>query len=236
MKIAKFRDFCIKLHKNVKKLLQNEKTGYKIATSFTEEGTSMKQTMPVILASASPRRKEILSMLGLTFTVEVSKTEENTVQTDPEKIVMDLAAQKAAAVANHHIKENCLIIGSDTIVWLDGKVLGKPAGEEEAKAMLKSLSGKTHTVYTGVCIIKCENGNMTKTCFADSAGVTFAEMGKQEIDWYVSTGEPSDKAGAYAVQGLGARFVKGISGDFYTVMGLPMAKLYKELRAIGFLR
>lgn len=196
----------------------------------------MKQTMPVILASASPRRKEILSMLGVSFDVEVSKTEEVTMQTEPEEIVKDLAAQKAAAVAKHHKNETCMIIGSDTIVWLSGKVLGKPADAAEAKAMLSGLSGNTHTVYTGVCIIKCENGKLTKTCFADAADVTFAEMDESEIDWYVSTGESTDKAGAYAVQGLGARFVKGIRGDFYTVMGLPMARLYEELRRCHLFR
>ncbi len=216
--------------------MQNGESGYKIATSFTEEGIVMKQTMPIILASASPRRREILSMLGVSFDVEVSKTEEVTIQTEPDEIVKDLASQKAAAVAKHHIKEYCMIIGSDTIVWLNGRVLGKPADEKEAKQMLKELSGNIHSVHTGVCIIKCENGKMTKTCFADKADVTFAEMDEEEIDWYVSTGECKDKAGAYAVQGLGGRFVKGICGDFYTVMGLPMAALYKEMRRCHLFR
>ena len=234
--ITKIRHYCIKLHKNVKKLLQNEETGYKIATSFTERGIVMIQSLPVYLASASPRRREILGMLGLKFDVEVSETEEITRKTAPEEIVQDLAKQKASAVAGKHINENCMIIGSDTIVWLNGHALGKPADDAEAARMLRSLSGNTHTVYTGVCLCRCENGKITAETFADAADVTFLEMSDEEIAWYVSTGECSDKAGAYAVKGLGARFVKKIKGDFYTVMGLPMARLYEELRRRCFFR
>ena len=192
----------------------------------------MKQTVPIYLASASPRRREILAMLGLSFSVEVSEADETIESTVPEDIVSTLASRKAMAVAKHHINEDCLVIGSDTIVWKDSKPLGKPENDAEAKCMLHSLQGEVHTVYTGVCLARCRNGVVTETRFADAADVEFALMSDEEIDWYVSTGESRDKAGSYAIQGLGARFVKAIRGDFYTVMGLPMCSLYEKLREI----
>lgn len=195
----------------------------------------MKQTVPIYLASASPRRREILSMLGLAFTVEVSEADESIDSDVPEEIVKTLAGRKAMAVALHHADEDCLVIGSDTIVWKDGKALGKPADDEEAKRMIQSLEGDVHTVYTGVCLARCRNGEITETRFADAADVEFAPMSEDEVDWYVSTGESRDKAGAYAIQGLGGRFVKAIRGDYYTVMGLPMCSLYEKIREIGVL-
>ena len=195
----------------------------------------MKQTVPIYLASASPRRREILTMLGLSFSVEVSEADESIESTIPEEIVSTLASRKAMAVAKHHRNEDCLVIGSDTIVWKDGKALGKPVNDEEANGMLHSLEGDVHTVYTGVCLARCRNGEITETRFADAADVEFAPMTDEEIEWYISTGESRDKAGSYAIQGLGARFVKAIRGDFYTVMGLPMCSLYEKLRETGVL-
>lgn len=195
----------------------------------------MKQTVPIYLASASPRRREILAMLGLSFSVEVSEADETIETTVPEEIVSELASRKAMAVAKLHRSEDCLVIGSDTIVWKDGKALGKPVDDEEAKRMLQGLEGAAHTVYTGVCLARCRDGEIKETRFVDAADVEFAPMNNEEIDWYISTGESRDKAGAYAIQGLGGRFVKAIHGDFYTVMGLPMCSLYEKLCEIGVL-
>ncbi len=195
----------------------------------------MRQTIPVILASASPRRREILTMLGVDFTVEVSDTEETTGETEPGRIVSELAACKAEAVASRHSSEDFLVIGSDTIVWKDGKMLGKPADCNAAAAMLSDLSGDTDSVYTGVCLIMKRNGKVHRETFYERADVAFAPMSEEEIRWYVSTGEPMDKAGAYAVQGLGGRFITGIYGDFYTVVGLPMCGLYNRMRNLGVL-
>ncbi|MBR5712454.1 MAG: septum formation protein Maf [Lachnospiraceae bacterium] len=195
----------------------------------------MRQLYPCYLASASPRRREILTMLGLDFTVEVSEVSEETFLTDPAQIVTELAKRKALAVADAHANENCIVIGSDTVVYAGGKVLGKPASKEEAKEMLRLLSGKPHTVFTGLCIVLIENGAMKVEALADAAHVIFEAMSEEEIEWYAGTGEPMDKAGAYAIQGLGGRFVKSIEGDFYTIMGLPMHEVYKKLREMNLL-
>ena len=174
-------------------------------------------------------------MLGVSFSVEVSEADETIESTVPEEIVSTLASRKAMAVAKHHQQEDCLVIGSDTIVWKDQKALGKPVDDDEAKYMLRSLEGEVHTVYTGVCLARCKDGEIVETRFADAADVEFAPMAEEEIEWYVNTGESRDKAGSYAIQGLGARFVKAIRGDFYTVMGLPMCSLYEKLRTIDVL-
>ncbi len=195
----------------------------------------MEQTLPCILASASPRRKEIISMLGIRYTVDSSDIEEHTDQTEPAEIVKDLARQKASAVANRHRNEQCFILGSDTVVSIDGMILGKPKNREEAVSMLRRLSGRTNTVYTGVCIL-IQNGNRTESVvFCDSAEVSFMTMSDREIEWYVDELQPYDKAGAYAVQGPGARFISEVRGDFYTVMGLPVNELYKKLKESGLL-
>ncbi len=195
----------------------------------------MKQTLPCILASASPRRKEIISMLGLGFTVDSSEIDEYTDQTEPAEIVKDLAQQKATAVWSRHRDECCFILGSDTVVSIDGKILGKPKNREEAISMLQMLSGRTNTVYTGVCILIQNNNSTESVVFSDSAEVTFMTMSRSEIEWYVDELQPYDKAGAYAVQGPGARFISEIRGDFYTVMGLPVNELYKKLKENGLL-
>lgn len=188
--------------------------------------------MHIILASGSSRRKEILSQIGVTFTVQPAKGEERITKQIPEEVVTELSAQKAAEVAAS-AGEDTLVIGADTIVALEGEILGKPKDQEDAVRMLTRLAGRTHQVYTGVTWCRLEGGTKTSKTFTDCTEVEIYPMTEQEIRDYVETGEPLDKAGAYAVQGLFAAYVKRLSGDFYNVMGLPVAKLVQELKAEG---
>ncbi len=182
----------------------------------------------IILASNSPRRRQLLDMLGLDFEVILGNVDEVIdPDLDPADLVMDLAMQKAVDVFRTH--KDRVVLGFDTMVYIDGEPLGKPKSPEDAVRMLKLLSGRTHTVVTGVSIIT----RKVSKSFCERADVAFYPMTDAEIAGYVASGEPFDKAGAYAVQGLGAKFVKGIDGDFYTVMGLPVARLYHELQALG---
>ena len=188
--------------------------------------------MQIILASGSPRRKEILSQIGVTFSVQPAQGEERITKQIPEEVVADLSAQKALEVAAT-AGEDALVIGADTIVAMDGEILGKPKDTEEAVQMLSKLAGRTHQVYTGVTYC-CPGAGAKKTkTFTDCTEVEIYPMTEEEIRAYVVTGEPMDKAGAYAVQGLFAAFVKRLSGDFYNVMGLPVARLCQELKADG---
>lgn len=184
----------------------------------------------IILASASPRRRELLQMLGLpNLVVCPAKGEERAPEgADPEQIVCALASAKAREVAEKSEKD-ALIIAADTIVWLDGKMLGKPNSEEEAFLMLKSLSGKCHEVYTGVCVME----DNTVDCEAEKTLVHFRELTDEEIFGYIRDGEPMDKAGAYGAQGKGALFVRYIEGDFYNVVGLPVCRLGEMLARKG---
>ena len=185
----------------------------------------------IILASKSPRRKEIMSLVGLEFSVQVSDVEEIVPEGCPiEKESEYLSGLKAEAVFREH--EDAIVIGSDTLVAIDGDVLGKPKTVEGAKAMLRRLSGRTHTVFTGVTVFWKENGETRKDSFTSRTEVTFYELDDGEIDRYVATGEPMDKAGAYGIQGFGARLVKGIEGDYFTVMGLPIAEVLRRIEAI----
>lgn len=186
--------------------------------------------MAIILASASPRRFELLKIITEDFLVATSQVDEELPQNIlPAQAVIMLAQKKAEAVAQRHPDD--VIIGADTLVVLDDKILGKPRDSIEAENMLTALSGRAHEVHTGVCVWSKE----ATQCFSQTAVVTFAEMDKQEIESYVASGEPSDKAGAYGIQGLGARFVSKIDGDYYTVMGLPVQPLYRVLRQRGLL-
>ncbi len=179
----------------------------------------------IILASASPRRREILSLLDITFDVIPAKHEiEIDTSVSPEKAVELVAYSKAREVFDVH--KNDTVIGADTSVYIDGVFLGKPASKDEACAMLGKLSGKTHKVITGVSIISPEK----EISFADTAEVEFFPLDENDIMTYVASGEPMDKAGAYGIQGKGAKFIKRINGDFYTVMGLPCGRLYRELK------
>jgi len=183
----------------------------------------------IILASGSPRRKELLEQIHLPFTVETSEVEEIVPhEMNPEQTVMYLASIKAKAVAEK--RTNHLVIGADTVVVLDGRILGKPRNRDHAREMLMNLSGKTHTVYTGVAIIQ----EKQETSFFEKTDVTFWELEQEEIEGYLDSGEPFDKAGAYGIQGIGAVLVKEIKGDYFSVVGLPIAALYHRLKEMGY--
>ena len=182
----------------------------------------------VVLASKSPRRRALLEMLGLDFEIDPSQEPELAPEhATPAEIVKSLAAHKAAEVFEKH--RETLVIGADTIVWLDGELLGKPASEEEAFAMLKRLSGHWHEVYTGISLID-EKGEISD---AECSKVLFRELKDEEIIHYIRSGEPMDKAGAYGAQGKGALFVKRIEGDFFNVVGLPVCRLCEMLSEKG---
>ncbi len=180
--------------------------------------------MDVILASQSPRRWELIALLQIPFDVEVSG-EKEIIPEDacPEQIVMALAEQKAQHVFLRH--PNHCVIGADTIVVLDGHILGKPKTATQAVEYLSALQGKNHYVLTGVCV-KTPHGSLTRY---ESTLVRFRPMTIDEITWYVSTGDPMDKAGAYGVQGLACCFVDSVDGNFFNVVGLPLPLLYSML-------
>ena len=179
----------------------------------------------IILASASPRRSELMTLASFRFDVICADIDEIVPEKAlPQEVVMSLALQKAQAVAKDHRKS--AVVGSDTVVALDGKILGKPCSEKEAAEMLRSLSGRIHKVFTGVAIVCGEK----VTSFFEETEVEFYPLTDQEILDYVATGEPMDKAGAYGIQGRGAVLVKRINGDYFNVMGLPISKVYRELK------
>lgn len=183
----------------------------------------------LILASSSPRRREILKLIQLPFEVITSDADES-IDEDlpPEQLVTTLALRKAEAVAK--VNRDAYVIGADTIVYNQNEILGKPKTTAEAKDMLRSLSGQTHAVYTGACILHQDQQEV----FYEKTDVTFWKLTEEEIDHYIRTGEPFDKAGGYGIQGFGATLVKKIEGDYFSVVGLPIAKLYRTLKQIGF--
>ena len=185
--------------------------------------------MRIVLASASPRRKELLEQLGLEFEICVSDVEEKITESIPSKVVEELSAQKAEAVFAQ-LQGDVLVIGADTVVAWEGEILGKPANSEHAVQMLRNLQGKEHQVYTGVSLCRRVNGTEERRTFSECTQVKFYPMTEAEIKWYVESKEPLDKAGAYGIQGLGARFVEKISGDYNNVVGLPIARLYQEIK------
>ena len=179
----------------------------------------------MILASQSPRRRELLSLITDNFRIIPAKGEETLPEKiSPENAVLSLSEQKADEIYREHRGE--VIVAADTIVAIDGKILGKPADEKDAFAMLKTLSGRVHEVFTGVCVIFA---NGRKERFFEETKVEFYELSDAEIAAYIKTGEPMDKAGAYGIQGKGALLVKRIDGDYYNVMGLPVARLLRVL-------
>ena len=183
----------------------------------------------IILASQSPRRRELLTQIGLEFEVHPAGGEEIITSTDPVEVVKSLSTQKAAAVKEElepQLPENWLVIGADTIVVYDGKILGKPKDEADAIRMLRMLQGQTHSVYTGVTLL--EEGK--QTTFAEETKVSMYPMTEEEIAWYVSTKEPMDKAGAYGIQGAFGMYIRGIEGDYNTIVGLPLARVYQEMK------
>ena len=184
--------------------------------------------MNIVLASASPRRRELMEMLGVKdLEILPARGEERPhPELTPDALVMELSRCKAQEVAER--RPGALVIGADTIVVLDGAVLGKPRDEEDARAMLKRLSGRTHTVWTGISLVR---GGETVS-HAERTEVTFRPLTGREIDSYVATGEPLDKAGAYGAQGLGSLFVEHLDGDFFNVMGLPLCALGNLLKSM----
>ena len=185
--------------------------------------------MKYILASASPRRKELMEQAGFTFEIIPSSIEETTAKTIPSEIVMDLAAKKAADVFQQHGTDDCVVIGADTIVSYRDEILGKPADKAEAYDMLSLLSDRTHQVYTGVSLVISKKGQVHTKTFYESTDVTFCPISKEDLHTYVETAEPLDKAGAYGIQGSFAIHVKCINGDYSNVVGLPICRLYQEL-------
>lgn len=182
----------------------------------------------LVLASASPRRQELLEKLQIPF-ITYSPNADESIEHGllPAQIVIELALRKAKLAAVRY--PDSYVIGSDTIVVNDGKVLGKPHDRSEAKRMLRSLSGKTHEVFTGVAVIK---GDIVET-FYEKTEVAFWELDDAAIERYLDSGEPFDKAGAYGIQGYGALFVKSIIGDYFSVMGLPISRLARLLKEMG---
>lgn len=200
--------------------------------------------MNYILASSSPRRKELLKKTGISFTIIPSSIEEKITKTVPSDIVMELAAQKARAVfeslrqsntgsaAGTDRAEDLTVIGADTIVVYRGEILGKPADKSEAYDMLSMLSDRTHQVYTGVSLIVRRHGKTTVNTFYEKTDVTFYPVHKEDLHAYVESGDPLDKAGAYGIQGDFAIHIKEIKGDYNNVVGLPLGRLYQELQQI----
>ena len=203
----------------------------------------------IILASASPRRRELLHQVGLEPEIVPSHVEEVITSTRPDQVVMELSAQKAADVAAQYQGQQAVVIGADTVVAADGKILGKPGTEEEAVRMIEMLQGRTHQVYTGVTMIFADRGETVT--FAEKTEVHVYPMTESQIRRYVATGEPmdkagirigdtnakqyewQDKAGGYAIQGYFAKYIQRIEGDYYNVMGLPISRLYQLLKEIG---
>lgn len=187
-----------------------------------------------VLASASPRRKELLSQIGIKFRICTSKKEEEILRNTPEDIVKDLSYTKARDVYERGNRES-VVIGADTIVVADERVLGKPKDEKEAFEMIKLLQGDTHQVYTGVSIIWQQNNNTHVSSFVAMTDVELYYMNDDEIRKYVAMTEPYDKAGGYAIQGFFARYVKQIKGDYNNVVGLPIGKLYQVMNSLNLL-
>ena len=199
----------------------------------------------IILASQSPRRKELLEQIGLEFEICPAKGEEIITKSIPEEVVMELSKQKAEEVAamvssfgeNHKeitTPSDILVIGADTVVAYNGKILGKPVDEADAKRTLTMLAGNVHSVFTGVTLVLIDkSGRAGEIVFYEKTDVTMHPMTEEEIDRYVATGEPMDKAGSYAIQGKCAIYIEKIEGDYNNVVGLPITRIYQELKAIG---
>ncbi len=199
----------------------------------------------MILASASPRRKELLEQIGAEFVICPAKGEEVITETDPSAVVMELSRQKAEEVAygvliynEQHADlatpQDILVIGADTVVAYENQILGKPKDEEDARRMLTMLSGKTHSVYTGVTFVFIDKeGRTGEHYFFEKTDVCMYPLKEEEIDRYIQSGDPMDKAGSYGIQGRFAIHIKEIRGDYNNVVGLPVARLYQELQKLG---
>ncbi|TKI56439.1 septum formation inhibitor Maf [Brevibacillus antibioticus] len=189
-----------------------------------------KKNVPLILASSSPRRRELLQTLGLSFTVITSDVDETTAEhLSASEVVEELSLRKAKEVASR-LTEG-VVLGSDTVVVLDDQILGKPVDEMDAYRMLSMLQGQEHTVYSGVALIDVETGRAEVS--HSLTHVRIRALTEQEIKSYIATGEPMDKAGSYAIQGIGATIVEGINGDYFTVVGLPLGLTSTLLTRFG---
>lgn len=188
------------------------------------------EKMRIILASASPRRKELLQKTGMEFEIIPAKGEEIITGNLPWEVVEELSLQKAQEIAKQQ-NEECIVIGADTVVAKDEKIMGKPKDRETAFQMLTEISGTTHQVYTGVTLIRTGKQKKTVT-FSEKTEVSLYPMTDEEKNAYIETGDPMDKAGAYGIQGDFAVYVKSIQGDYYNVVGLPIGKVYQELKQL----
>lgn len=185
--------------------------------------------MRIILASKSPRRKEILENLGLDFDIMSADADETSDITDPDRLVMTLAERKGRAVVallDEEQKKDCLVIACDTLVYAEEEFLGKPRDREDARRMLGLLSGRSHSVISGIYAFYAGR----ETCSFASTNVLFDNVSDGDIEKYLDSGEPFDKAGAYAIQGKASVFIRGIEGDYFNVVGLPVNQLYKTLK------
>lgn len=190
--------------------------------------------MELILASASPRRKELLEKIGLPFTVQPAKGEERITQKSPAAVVMELSRQKAEEIAAAQT-EDCIIIGADTVVARGEKIMGKPKDAADAKQMLRSIADDCHQVYTGVTLIRT-GAHPQSVTFQEETDVFLYPISDAELDAYIASGDPMDKAGAYGIQGDFAIYVKRIAGDYYNVVGLPIGRVYQELKRMLFVK
>lgn len=196
----------------------------------------MRKKKRLLLASASPRRKEILEQAGFSFEILAANADERIQESDPVEMVQTLSARKASASLRvweqkGNAGNEVLVLGADTIVVLEGQILGKPSSPEESMQMLRALQGRSHAVYTGVTLLWMEKEKWHEpVSFAEKTEVVFYPMTEEEIQEYVASGEGCDKAGSYAIQGLGMKYIEKIHGDYHNVVGLPAARIYQVLR------
>ena len=188
----------------------------------------------IILASGSPRRRELLTQIGMPFEVITSDVKEVTTATQPDEIVKELSKIKAEAVKQlckekGETYQDAVILGADTIVAYQGRILGKPEDEAAASEMLQMLSGHVHQVYTGVCMVERKDGELDCHTFFEQTDVKMYPISQAQIDAYIASGESMDKAGSYGIQGLGAVFVESIHGDYNNVVGLPVSRVWQYL-------
>lgn len=191
--------------------------------------------MKIVLASGSPRRKELLTQMGMIFSCMPSQKEEQLFSSSPSEVVKQLAFQKAEDILQQ-IEGDTLVIGADTVVAYRGQILGKPKSEADAFEMLSMLQGKEHFVYTGVALLYRKGDRKIEKILEDHTTVQMYTMTDTEISSYIATKEPMDKAGAYAIQGKGAIYIQRIEGEYHTVVGFPVARVYQELKEMGLQR
>ncbi len=188
----------------------------------------------IILASGSPRRTELLQTAGIVHEVVVSGADEDVQEENPARLVEMLSSRKAEEVYERLVQQepsgDLVVIGADTVVAADGKILGKPEDEEDARRMLRMLSGRSHHVYTGVTLCGRIGSVRREVSFSEESTVHVAQLTEKEISEYIDSGEPMDKAGAYGIQGAFMKFVSGIEGDYFNIVGLPVSHLYQEMK------